>query len=222
MWFHRIFALHGRTPEGLTFTHITSTEVRYWHRVLPWPGGYYSSLGLSIGNIHHAPAAAHSLSSAFILVCVGVGIVHVVVMWPREGMREVQRHHRMRICGDTLIKGPPVSIPYPIMRHQRTCPRSLEPSRAWRLWNNHSNACARQAHRIPLGEICPPSKHPLGCWVCCVQCRCKCVVSCCCLCAPSSFLIRAWDRQWRSFIAYIIKFQNYVTIIIAIKWNKLY
>ena len=53
---------------------------------LLFPTFYFSSffllffLGLSIGNIHQAPAAAHSLSSAFILVCMGVGIVHVVVM----------------------------------------------------------------------------------------------------------------------------------------------
>ena len=52
-------------------------------------------------------------------------------------------------------------------------------------------------HAFLWARRCPPSKHPLGCWVSCVQCRC-CVVSCCCLCAPSSFLIRAWERQWRS------------------------
>ena len=53
-------------------------------------------------------------------------------------------------------------------------------------------------HSPPPPPPPPPSKHPLGCWVCCVQFRCKCVVSCCYLCAPSSSLIRAWDRQWRS------------------------
>ena len=42
------------------------------------------------------------------------------------------------------------------------------------------------------------TRHPLGCWVCCVQCHCKYLVACCCLCAPS-FLIWAWDRQWQSF-----------------------
>ena len=53
-------------------------------------------------------------------------------------------------------------------------------------------------HEFLWARRCPPAKHTLGCWVFCVQCRCKCVVSCCCLCAPSSFLIRAWDQQWRS------------------------
>ena len=47
--------------------------------------------------------------------------MHVVVMWPREGTRKVQRHRRMRIWGDTPIKGPPAFILYPLMRHQRTC-----------------------------------------------------------------------------------------------------
>ena len=53
-------------------------------------------------------------------------------------------------------------------------------------------------HTLLWARRCPPAKRAFGCWVCCVQCRCKCVVSCCCLCAPSSFLIRALDRQWRS------------------------
>ena len=124
MWFHGIFALRGRTPEGLTVTHITSAEVRYWHRVLPWSGGYYSSLGKSIGNIHQAPAAAHSPWNPFILVCVGVSIMIVVMMWPGEGIWEVQRHSRMRIWGDTPIKGPPAFTPCLFMRHQETCSRS--------------------------------------------------------------------------------------------------
>ena len=63
---------------------------------------------------------------------------------------------------------------------------------------------------------CPPplpSKHSLGWWVCCVQCSCKCVMSCCWLCAPSSFLIRAWDRQWRSYLytIYVMKYLNWLT-----------
>ena len=97
-----------RTPEGLKFTHITSTEVRYWHHVLPW-------------------------CSAFILVCVCVGIVHVVVMWPREGTREVQRHRRMRIRGDIPIKGPPAFTPCPLVRHQKTCSRSPDALAPYRV-----------------------------------------------------------------------------------------
>ena len=66
----------------------------------------------------------HSLSIPFILVCEGVSVVHVIVVWPGEGMRKVQRHRRMRIWGDTPIKGPPAFTLYPFIRHQRTCLRS--------------------------------------------------------------------------------------------------
>ena len=45
-------------------------------------------------------------------------------MWPREGTREVQRHRRMRIWGDTPIKGPPAFTVFPLLRHQGTCLRS--------------------------------------------------------------------------------------------------
>ena len=38
-------------------------------------------------------------------------------------MWEVQRERRMRIWGDTPIKGPPAFTPGPIMRHQGTCLR---------------------------------------------------------------------------------------------------
>ena len=59
-----------------------------------------------------------------VLVCVGVSVMLVDVMWPGEGMWEVQRHHCMRIWGDTPIKGPSAFIPGPFMRHQGTCSRS--------------------------------------------------------------------------------------------------
>ena len=39
-------------------------------------------------------------------------------------MREVQRDRRMRIWGDTPIKGPPAFTPGPFMRHQGICSRS--------------------------------------------------------------------------------------------------
>ena len=57
-------------------------------------------------------------------------------------------------------------------------------------------------HAYLWARRCPSAKHPFGCYVCCVQCRCKYVVSCCCLCVPSSFLIRAWDRPWRSWSSF--------------------
>ena len=164
-------------------------------------------------------------------------------------MREVQRHRRMRIRGDTPIKGPPALMPYPIMRHQGSsrspdalaphpvftrlkvveqpfqrvrpagpplgkkpvykapltailtaAPQSLAESfRLLPLAGCRTRLLRAWPHAFLWARRCPPSKYPLGCWVCCVQCRCKCIVSCCCLCAPSSFLIRAWDRKWRSF-----------------------
>ena len=39
-------------------------------------------------------------------------------------MREVQRHHRMRIWGDTPMKGPPAFTLYTFVRHQGTRLRS--------------------------------------------------------------------------------------------------
>ena len=66
----------------------------------------------------------HSLSVPFILVCVGVGVVHVIVVWPQECTREVQRHRRIHIWGDTPIKGPPAFNPCTFIRHQQTCSRS--------------------------------------------------------------------------------------------------
>ena len=165
-------------------------------------------------------------------------------------MREVQRHHRMHIWGDTPIKGPPALMLYPIMRHQGTClwsPDAFAPHRVLtrlkvveqpfqRVHPAGPPLGKKTVYKAPLTAIltaaaqllaesfrllplvgcgmrllrawphvflwarrCPPSRHPLGCWVCCVQSRCKCVVSFCCLCAPSSFLIRAWDRQYHVF-----------------------
>ena len=52
---------------------------------------------------------------------VGVGVVHVIVVWPQERTREIQRHRRMRIWGDTPIKGPLTFAPYLFIRHQETC-----------------------------------------------------------------------------------------------------
>ena len=129
----------------------------------------------------------------------------------------------MRICGDTPIKGPPAFTPCPLMRHQRTCSRSLDAFAPHRVLTHLKVSeeplqCVRLAgpplgksrmrllrarpHAFLWARRCPPAKHPLGCWVCCVPCLCEYVVSCCCLCVPSSFLIRAWDWQWRSWFIY--------------------
>ena len=71
-----------------------------------------------------------------------------------KGMWEVQRDRRMRIWGDTPIKGPHAFTPGPIMRHQGTCLRSPDAFAPHRvltrlkvLRRNPHSACARQAHR---------------------------------------------------------------------------
>ena len=66
----------------------------------------------------------HSSSIPLILVCVGVRVVHVILVWPQERTWEVQRHRRMRIWGDTPIKGPPAITLCSFIRHQETCSRS--------------------------------------------------------------------------------------------------
>ena len=69
-------------------------------------------------------------------------------------MWEVQRDRRMRIWGDTPIKGPPEFTPDPIMRHQGTflrSPDAFAPHRVLTrlkvLQRNPHSACAWQAHR---------------------------------------------------------------------------
>ena len=50
-------------------------------------------------------------------------------------------------------------------------------------------------HAFLWARRCPPAKHPLVCRVCCVQCRCKYVVSCCCLCVLTVFVFTAINRE---------------------------
>ena len=71
MWFHGIFALRGRTPEELTFTYITSTEVRYLHHVLPWSGGHPLA-SLSGISTRRRPQPIHSAIHLFWYVWVSV------------------------------------------------------------------------------------------------------------------------------------------------------
>ena len=116
-----------------------------------------------------------------------------------------QRPHAPEGCGETIptrTPGRPTAREKPVYRSPltdiltATAQLLAESFRLLPLEGCRTRLLRAWPHTLLWARRCPPAKHPFGSWVCCVQCHCKYVVSCCCLCVPSSFLIRAWDRQW--------------------------
>ena len=106
---------------------------------------------------------------------------------------------RMRPAGPSLGKS--LSIGLPSAAILTATPLLLAESlRLLPLVSCRTRLLRAWPHALISARPCPPAKRSLRSWVCCVQCCCECVVSCWCPCNPSSFLIRAWDRQWQSWV----------------------
>ena len=119
-----------------------------------------------------------------------------------------QRPHALEGCGETIptrAPGRPPAREKPVYRAPlpavlpETAQLLAKSFRLLPLVGCRTQLLRAWPHAFLWARRCPPAKRPLRCWVCCVQCRCKYVVSCCCLCVPFSSLIRAWDRKWRSY-----------------------
>ena len=191
MWLHGIFAFaadSGRTYIYPYYFHrgkvLTSRSTLVGRLLLPWL--VYRKYPTGAGR------------SPFTLQCIHSGIC---------GFYYTPRPHALEACGETI----PTRAP--------DRPTAWEKSVYWSpltailvataqlltesilllpLFGCRTRLLRAWPHAFLWARRCPPAKHPIGCWACCVQFRCKYVVSCCCLCVPFFFLSGAWDRQWRS------------------------
>ena len=94
----------------------------------------------------------NSLSIPFILVCVGVGVVHVIVVWPHSSRGKFSVIAAYAFGSIPRLRGPPHSLRVRSFGIKRSVQGPLmlllhtASSRAWKSQNNRRGTCARQAH----------------------------------------------------------------------------